>query len=679
MESMIRRIIYCIFFLAIFSIFSCSNIFWGGEGVPRAADGIIDLTSWDFEKYGIVKLDGMWEFYWNELLQPEDFKKRIDELATMKEYGKVPGLWNSYDYNGKSLPWFGCGTFRLMVKLPEQKMRMGIKVFDVSTAYTLWADGSLLLSNGKVGRSREEMKPQYLPSVAVFSPEKDGTVEIVVQVSNFYEGLGGIWKSIMIGRERDILNERDKQIAYELFLSGVLFVIGIYHVVLFLMGKKDLSLLFFGIFCFDIMVRVLVTGERFLYQLFTNFNWQIGTRLELFTVYFGVPLFLWFLFYLFPKECHRIIHRILLGIGILWSVAICFVPSPLFDIVTKCYQIILVIACLYSIVIIIFAIVRKRDGAGFIMIGIIIFVLTIVNDILTVNFIIRTNLFAPLGLFFFILCAFALYEKYVRAEEQLRLQQEQLIHADKLISLGTLVAGVAHEINNPNNAIMLTSETGSEMWKGFLTVLDEYYDALDNVSVGGLSLDEMKEEIGKSFKRILRSSRRIKFIVEELKKFSRKDAGAPLEEIDINTLIRSSISLVENKIKKSTQNFHVSYGENIPIFEGNYQRLEQVLVNLIQNACDALSDAIQGISISTAYDNQTREIIITVKDEGAGMDKETLKRVFDPFYTTKRANGGTGLGLAVSANIVKEHNGSLTFTSTPGKGTTACLVFQYKE
>jgi signal transduction histidine kinase len=679
MKPKVGRIVCLIFFCLVFSLFSCSLIFYGSEGVPRAADGMIDLTSWDFERHGNVTLDGMWEFYWNELLEPGEFQSESERFTAIRKYGKVPGLWNTYDYNGKTLPWFGYGTFRLVVKLPEQKARMGIKVFDASTAYRLWLDGTLLLSNGRVGRTRKEMKPQYLPSVTVFDPGNNGTVEIVVQVSNFFEGFGGIWKSILIGKEWDILNERDKRIAFELFLSGVLFVIGIYHIVLFLMGKNDRSLLFFGIFCFDIMARVLVTGERFLYQLFVNFDWQVGTRIELFTVYIGVPLFLWFLLYLFPKECHRTIHRIFLGIGVLWAVAICFVHSSLFDIVTKCYQIILVIACLYSIVIIIFAIVRKRDGAGFILIGIIIFVLTIVNDILTVNFIIRTNLFAPLGLFFFILCAFALYEKFVRAEEQLRLQQEQLIHADKLISLGTLVAGVAHEINNPNNAIMLTSETGTEMWKGFLIVLDEYCDALDNVSVGGLSLDEMKEEIGESFKRILRSSRRIKFIVEELKKFSRKDAGTPLEEIDINTLIQSSISLVENKIKKSTQNFHVAYGENIPIFAGNYQRLEQVLVNLIQNACDALSDTTQGISISTAYDNQVREIIIIVKDEGEGMDKETLKRVFDPFYTTKRADGGTGLGLAVSASIVKEHNGSLTFESAQGKGTTARLVFQYKE
>lgn len=638
----------------------------------------MDLANRDFDRQGIVKLDGMWEFYWNELLEREDFTTMSDRRAHAGQYGKVPGLWNDYEYDGNTLPCFGYGTFRLIVTLPSHLERMGIKVLDASTAYRLWIDGTPLLRNGRVGKTREEMRPQYLPRVAPFRPGDSGEIEIIIQVSNFYEGLGGLWKSIMIGMEQDILNERDKQIALELFLSGVLFVIGIYHIVLFLMGKKELSLLFFGLFCWDIMMRVLVTGERFLFQLIPDFNWQIGTRMELFTVFAGVPLFLCFIYFLFPRECKKLILRILSGIGILWSIAIFFIPSRFFDLITKCYQFVIIISCVYIIIIIVRAIARKRDGAGFIMTGVIIFVLTIINDILTVNFIIRTDLFTPLGLFFFILCAFALYEKFVRAEEQLRVQQEQLIHADKLISLGTLVAGVAHEINNPNNAIMITSETCSKMWKGFMSVLDEYCEALEEVSVGGLSVTEMKEEIGESFNRILRSSRRIKFIVEELRKFSRKDVGTPLEEIEINTLIQSSISLVENKIKKSTQNFHVSYGDNIPRLKGNYQRLEQVLVNLIQNACDALEDSTQGIMISTAYDSQNSEIVINVKDEGSGMNRETLKRIFDPFYTTKRDRGGTGLGLAVSANIVKEHGGTLTFTSQPGKGTHARLVFQYR-
>jgi len=127
-------------------------------------------------------------------------------------------------------------------------------------------------------------------------------------------------------------------------------------------------------------------------------------------------------------------------------------------------------------------------------------------------------------------------------------------------------------------------------------------------------------------------------------------------------------------IMKSTQKFSIEYASDLPRLKGNFQRFEQVIINLIQNACQALPDSQRGISVSTSYDEKKRSILISIQDEGMGIPPKALPHIMEPFFTTKRDSGGLGLGLSISSRIVKEHGGTLTFTSQPGKGTTAEII-----
>ncbi|HEB11697.1 MAG TPA: GHKL domain-containing protein [Spirochaetales bacterium] len=126
-------------------------------------------------------------------------------------------------------------------------------------------------------------------------------------------------------------------------------------------------------------------------------------------------------------------------------------------------------------------------------------------------------------------------------------------------------------------------------------------------------------------------------------------------------------------MKKATKRFAVEIEENLPTIKGNFQRLEQVIINLIENACQALRDNEQGILISTSFDADHDCVEVKVRDEGAGITPENLARIKDPFFTTKRDAGGTGLGLSISATIIADHQGSLTITSERGKGTTVTI------
>jgi len=259
-------------------------------------------------------------------------------------------------------------------------------------------------------------------------------------------------------------------------------------------------------------------------------------------------------------------------------------------------------------------------------------------------------------------------------EEQAKVHQQQLMQAGKMVALGTLVSSVAHEINNPNNFIMLNAPLLKEVWENVLPIVDEYYEKNKDFMIGGMRYTEMRDRIPRLFSGITDGSKRIKQIVEDLRGFVRRDASDMNQSVDVNAVLTSAISLLSNMITKSTSHFSVQYGEKLPTLKGNFHRLEQVIINLIQNACQALPDIRRGLSLSTSYNEKTSSIIIIAQDEGIGIPPEVLSHITDPFFTTKSNSGGIGLGLSISSRIVKEHGGTLAFTSEPGKGTTAEII-----
>jgi polar amino acid transport system substrate-binding protein len=167
---------------------------------------------------------------------------------------------------------------------------------------------------------------------------------------------------------------------------------------------------------------------------------------------------------------------------------------------------------------------------------------------------------------------------------------------------------------------------------------------------------------------------RIKRIVEELKDFARQDSSAATEAVDLNGIVQAAVRLVDSSLRSATSRFEARYGNDLPLIQGNAQRIEQVAVNLILNACQALPDPGCRISLETFHDREADTVVLRLTDEGTGIAPEHIPHLTDPFFTTKRESGGTGLGLSVSATIVKEHGGSLEFASEPGSGTIVTLT-----
>jgi signal transduction histidine kinase len=264
-------------------------------------------------------------------------------------------------------------------------------------------------------------------------------------------------------------------------------------------------------------------------------------------------------------------------------------------------------------------------------------------------------------------------------EKQARLHREQLYQADKMASLGTLVSGVAHEINNPIMSIMLNAPILEKTWKSALPILDDHCRENGDFTVGAMPYSQLRERIPDLLGHMTESAGRVKAIVSDLKDFARQDPGEMADRVDIGQVTQKAVGLVANLIKKSAQDFTTEYGRDLPRFIGNAQRMEQVVINLLVNACQAVAGRHKAITVATGIDDANGSVYLDVRDEGGGMTADVLKRIKDPFFTTKREGGGTGLGLSISDRIVRDHGGRLTFFSRPGQGTTARVTvpFQY--
>jgi len=223
-----------------------------------------------------------------------------------------------------------------------------------------------------------------------------------------------------------------------------------------------------------------------------------------------------------------------------------------------------------------------------------------------------------------------------RREQELREKQEQLIQAGKLATLGELTTGIAHELNNPLNNIGL-----------FVG------NAIDRIDLGAVEPDAVRHELGKAMEQVRKATE----IISHLRTFGRA-ATIVYEPVDIVSVIERSLSLMHEQLRLREISVDVEPGSEPIVVHGNEIQLEQVFVNLLTNARDALSD-VDHKQIWITCELRPPRAIVTFADSGPGVSSELEARIFDPFFTTKEVGAGTGLGLSITYGIVTEHGGTI--------------------
>jgi PAS domain S-box-containing protein len=390
---------------------------------PRAVKGVLDLTDWDFKKNGSVDLSGEYEFYWSQHLSPSDFLKTPPPEKT--GFINVPGYWKDDTFNGKRFPGKGYVTYRLNIRLNEQKESLALRSLEISTAYNIYVNGQKVGALGIPGNNLETTVPRHFPQIINFEL-KTNQMEIIFHVSNFHHRRGGLWEIIQLGREKDIRKAEQKKLSFDLFLCGSILIMTLYHLGLFIVRKKDRSSLYFSIFCFLIALRLLTTGGRYLVLLFPNISYEVMVKLEYLSFYLAFPAFALFMQSIFQKFSKRILHLIAL-LGIAFSCIVLFTPARFFSHTLNVYEITTFISLIYGLYVIFASLTKMRIEAFVFLLGFSILLITVINDMLHVERLIQTGFFVPFGLFAFILSqAFILSYRFSTALATVETQQKEL-------------------------------------------------------------------------------------------------------------------------------------------------------------------------------------------------------------------------------------------------------------
>ena len=256
------------------------------------------------------------------------------------------------------------------------------------------------------------------------------------------------------------------------------------------------------------------------------------------------------------------------------------------------------------------------------------------------------------------------------------IMERELIQNEKLASLGLLISGIVHEINNPNNFIVFNIPILRDYLREILPVVDVHAEKDPLYEVLGMTYPDFRVDVMKLLDNIEHGSHRINVTVAKLKEFSRKREDKGLRLVASAEVIQKALSICHTQIRKAVKTFDVEIDPGLPPMTTDPEAIEQVLINLLINASQAADKEDSFIRLHVHRgDSWKNRLVMEVTDNGCGMDERTAARVFEPFFTTKEEGCGTGLGLYISKNLIESADGSISLESEVGRGTTFRVIF----
>ncbi|GFZ32791.1 hypothetical protein CSC2_33170 [Clostridium zeae] len=614
-----------------FLIVDSINVNKGGNKFPQANSGVIDFTHWNFKSNGMINLNGQWEFYKDKLISPEEFE--IALINSNKQYSTVPGIFATQGY----------GTYRLKVLVNNPNDIYSIKIDYIQSAYKLWVNDSLVMSNGVVGSSKEAMTPQLLPKMGTFIPNSK-EFYITLQVSNYYSELGFI-DNIVMGDNQVVSSYRDKKLAFDLFILGSTFIAALYNIGVYVKRRKDKAPLYFAIVCLLIAIRTMFIGERFFIMLFPGFSYQVAVKIMVLTFYVYIPFIV-----LFINKCYG---EILLKDLVKISTVTAFLYTLIAVISPIKYYLQYIIPfegfALSMLLYMMYKISKTHISSGqpdyIALVGLFALFISRVNDILYEYSIIISTSLAPLGSLVFIVANY-----YVLAGRQSNAYNSLEIAREKLESINKLkddfFAITSHELKTPISGIVGLSE--SLINKNILNAEDQSSINLINLSV-----------------------KRLSNLVEDMTLFSRlKNNNIKLHKkpIKINRLVDNVVRFLDTSVGKKEIKIINLIDKDVPYIVADENRIQQILYNLISNSIKFTHTG----NIVISYICNEGYLEVSVEDQGIGIPEDKLQDIFKIYEQVEGVSsnyGGTGIGLYITKQLVELHKGSIVASSDFGKGS----------
>jgi signal transduction histidine kinase len=249
----------------------------------------------------------------------------------------------------------------------------------------------------------------------------------------------------------------------------------------------------------------------------------------------------------------------------------------------------------------------------------------------------------------------------------------KLIQTNRMTSLGLLISSIAHNINTPNGVIKLAAQHLTGSWKDALPILEQVTKEEGDFTLGGLPFGIAKGEIREATESILNNADRVERVIQDLRTYNLGERNELSPGVSVTRVVEEALTIIRAHGRQGEITITPTLASNLPEITGNQVQLEQVVVNLLLNAMQAMPDKKGTVTLRTDFSADSAEVRIAVSDEGEGISPEVMKHLFEAFFSTRIEKGGSGLGLYISNFIVTEHKGRLTIDSVQGVGTVATV------
>lgn len=618
---------------------------------PDAVGGKLDLSNWDFQQNGTITLDGEWEFYPHTLLMNDD------QLKENKHFLHVPGSWNNLiSKDGEAS--FGYGSYRLRVLVdPKVDTNYSIRVPSVRSSSELYVNGQLLAKSGQPAKNQADYLAENIPYTATFSTGELKEIEIVMHVANYKDTRdSGIIRSMKFGTERAIMHETKLSILMQVIVSIAFSIHALYAIILYFMGRKDKRFLYFSIIVISIVMNIILSNDEKILLEIIPVPYELSFKISNLTIvvmsFFLVKLLQEHFSTLFRTKIIPI-YTILCLVD---SLMIVFLPVEKIFTFSILYIFITVFAILSAVFILV---VHFKKVKEFLFIT--IASLAVMNDFVWSLIIRETGiktLYYPIDIIIAIVAFSMIWIKRYSQNYQKSLdltKELQRINQKK----DQFLANTSHELRNPLHGIINITEAVIEEEQATLTEKNKQ-NLTDVVLVG----------------------KRMSYMLNDLLEVVRlKESNITLQQSAVN--IHKTAASIINMLQYLTNGKQIVIENriptNFPFVQADENRLIQILFNLLHNAVKFTHEGIVYISAK----EKDGQAFISVHDTGIGMNEEMTARVFESYeqatVSETSIEGGFGLGLSVSQQLVKLHDSELTVQSTLGKGSTFSFALKFAD
>jgi len=398
-----------------------------GKVMPVAERGVLDLSEWVPLRDGPAALDGQWEFYWDRLLTPEDYA--ADGIVHNNNgYLNFPGYWKNYDLNGLLLPGTGQATFRLRILMPPEESRLTVRFLSIRAAYRIWANGALIATSGEVGRSDEAETPDR--SIVLTQITNDGTpIDLVMQISNHFFPGGGVQNPIILAEPGLLEQAHTNAQSWGLLFAGCMLIMAVYHFILYILRKKDISTLYFGLYC--LVLTILVASNDASDWVIRSYlpDVQFETISKIVLICYASSTSILYRFYrsLYQKEFGRLLLYVVDIRGLLFILIVLSQSGVVFQTALQLFALTAIFFTACFIVLLFICFRRGYSGALVLLCGIVILGATSTHDIYYLIFSTHAMSLVSLGLFALVLSqAVALAQRFSSSFDSVEKLSEKL-------------------------------------------------------------------------------------------------------------------------------------------------------------------------------------------------------------------------------------------------------------